>query len=124
MEIKYQDTISPPTASSVLGEIINEWLLLKLKMSDANFRVENLKEISWEKINLTWSVELPNLLNLVDLILSLSSSTAECERSHFQRSLLNFKTLDDLKMIHMNSKEYSSFDPAPTIDVWFTKKQR
>ena len=41
-----------------------------------------------------------------------------------QRSLLNDKTLDDFTMIHMNSKESSSFDPSPPIDVWFAKKQR
>ena len=26
-------------------------------------------------------------------------------------------------MIHINAKECSSFDPAPTIDVWVTQKQ-
>ena len=94
--------------------------------------MDNLKNLSWAKINLMWSTELPNLLKLIDLILSISSSTAECERGFSamkrikssERSLLKIKTLDDLMMIHMNSKECSLFDPAPGIETWMTKKQR
>ena len=119
-------------ATVELEEIRNEWILLKCKIYDKNFELDNWKNLSWARINIMWSTELPNLLKLVDLILSISSSTAECERGFSamkrikssERSLLKLKTLDDLMMIHMNSKDCSLFDPVPGIETWMTKKQR
>ena len=65
---------------------------------------------------------------LMDLVLTLPASTAECERGFSamkvvksnQRSSLNGDTLSDLLMVKLHSAEISSFDPHPAMELWKT----
>ena len=85
-----------------------------------------LKDATWCLLNRRY----PNLFALMDLVLTLPASTAECERGFSamkvlksnQRSSLNGDTLSDLLMVKLHSAEISSFDPHPhsAMELWKT----
>ena len=115
-----------------IEHICYEWSLLKFKIYDEKFCIDSLKALSWADINRKYRTELPNLLILIDLVLTLPASSAECERGFSgmkrikssERSSLGQQSLDDLLMIYMNSKSVSQFDPTTAIEFWLTRKNR
>ena len=87
-----------------------------------------LKDATWCLLNRKYGDVYPNLFALMDLVLTLPASTAECERGFSamkvvksnQRSSLNGDTLSDLLMVKLHSAEISSFDPHPAMELWKT----
>ena len=67
---------------------------------------KKLKSTSWKALNRSHSDQLPNVLGLVDLILTIPASTAECERGFSAmkrvksdwRASLNTSNLSDLML--------------------------
>ena len=112
-------------------QITLEWEILKLNVyaKDWNSR---LKSISWIEINRRYDEQLPNLLPLVDLLLSLPSTSADCERGfsamkHIKtehRASLLPSALDELMMVYLNSPAIADFDPQPSINEWMKLKAR
>ncbi|KAL7387779.1 hypothetical protein ABVT39_000839, partial [Epinephelus coioides] len=70
----------------------------------------------------------PNVLELIDLILTVPASTADCERGFNimkvvksdWRSSLKADTLSDLLLMQLSSPPISEFDPSPAIELWHT----
>ena len=68
----------------------------------------------------------PNVLQLVDLLLSLPASSADCERGFSLtkviksdwRTRLRDTMVTDLMTIQLHSPEIADFDPTPSILRW------
>ncbi|XP_074876000.1 zinc finger protein 862-like [Buteo buteo] len=79
-------------ASVKIGEIETEWSMLKLELYN---RFQNIQTLTWDSVNSHYSKKYPNILALVDLILTLPASSAETERGFSQMKLT---------MMHLHSK--------------------
>ncbi|XP_064357614.1 LOW QUALITY PROTEIN: sperm flagellar protein 2-like [Dromaius novaehollandiae] len=64
-------------ASVKIGEVETEWNMLKLELYN---RFQNIQTLTWDSVNSDYSKKYPNILRLVDLILTLPASSAETER--------------------------------------------
>ncbi|KAJ8364101.1 hypothetical protein SKAU_G00129320 [Synaphobranchus kaupii] len=84
------------------------------------------------EVNCQYGAECQNLLGLIDLLLTLPSSTAECERGFNSmkliksdwRASLASPALNDLMAVLLLSPEVSDFDPGKAIQLWFKDSTR
>ena len=87
-----------------------------------------------ERINEKYKAtsEYQNVLLLIDLILSISASTAECERGFRLlkqtktdfRNQLHDSTCSDLMTVKMHTTDINVFDPVPAIRAWDPSNRR
>ncbi|XP_042731295.1 LOW QUALITY PROTEIN: sperm flagellar protein 2 [Lagopus leucura] len=68
-------------ASVKISEVGTEWSMLKLELYN---RFQNIQTLTWDSVNAHYSKKYPNILALVDLILTLPASSAETEQSFSQ----------------------------------------
>ena len=69
------------TAQGVdISKLVAEWQGVKtLLYSSVNWE-DKLKKQTWKDLNRSHGDQYPNLLSLIDLVLTIPASTAECER--------------------------------------------
>ena len=60
--------------------IFTEWEVVKSIIYSNTDWESKLKTASWKSFNRSHRDQLPNLLNFIDMILTIPASTAECER--------------------------------------------
>ena len=76
--------------------------------------------------------DVPNILDLIDLVLTIPASSAECERgfSHVkrikstERNRLDESSLSDLLTIKLEGPTIEMFNPVPAINAWISAGQR
>uniref|UniRef100_A0A8C3BPJ5 Sperm flagellar 2 n=1 Tax=Cairina moschata TaxID=8855 RepID=A0A8C3BPJ5_CAIMO len=116
-------------ASVKINEVETEWSMLKLELYN---RFQNVQTLTWDLVNSDYSKKYPNILTLVDLILTLPASSAETERGFSQmkfimmhlHSKLVSESVTDLMIIQMNSPDIKKFDPKKAIQLWNSSWQR
>ncbi|KAM9167867.1 sperm flagellar protein 2 [Mergus octosetaceus] len=116
-------------ASVKISEVETEWSMLKLELYN---RFQNIQTLTWDLVNSDYSKKYPNILTLVDLILTLPASSAETERGFSQmkfimmhlHSKLVSESVTDLMIIQMNSPDIKKFDPKKAIHLWNSSWQR
>ncbi|XP_014671516.1 PREDICTED: zinc finger protein 862-like [Priapulus caudatus] len=82
--------------------------------------------MSWEDINNRLGERCPNILQVIDLVLSLPAGSSECERgfSHMKatksqyRNRMRSTTMTMLLTIKMHSAEIQKYDPSSAIHHW------
>ncbi|PIK51679.1 putative sperm flagellar protein 2 [Apostichopus japonicus] len=87
---------------------------------------------TWDQVNNRFREDGPNLLFLVDLLLTIPSHSVECERGFSQmkriktgwRNRLFCSTLTSLLRILLESPRESEFDPLPAIHYWNSSARR
>ena len=95
------------------------------------FRGVPLQSLSWVELNDCHHDELPNVLELVDLVLALPASSAICEQGfsvmkrvkNDWRSKLGKEALNDQMRIILH-REDDTFDPTPAIEAWLNGSGR
>lgn len=108
--------------------VIDEWPALR---SEVERRYNSPASASWEDLN-TARERFPNVLGVVDFILTLPSHSADCERGFSLmkriksdwRSSLNNDTLTDLMRIHLGTSAVEAFDPEPALRQWLASSER
>ncbi|XP_076973076.1 sperm flagellar protein 2 isoform X4 [Tamandua tetradactyla] len=68
-------------ANVKIDEVDTEWSMLKLEIYA---RFQNIHKLTWDFVNSVYLHKFPNILTLVDLVLSLPASSAEAERGFSQ----------------------------------------
>ena len=106
-----------------VGEVLDQWTVLKSRLyQDPSI----LKNISWPEVNRQLGQVCPDILHVVDLILCIPASTADCERGFSAmklvksdwRASLKSQTLSDLLTVQLSSASITDFDPASAIKLW------
>ncbi|XP_043831005.1 sperm flagellar protein 2 [Dromiciops gliroides] len=116
-------------ANVKIDEVDTEWSMMKLEIYN---RFQNIRKLTWDFVNSIYSIKYPNILTLVDLVLTLPASSAEAERGFSQmkltKSQMQFKikpeNMTDLLIIQLNSPDINKFDPKKAIHLWNTSWQR
>lgn len=111
------------TSGIHVERILDQWTILKVLMYQ---EPRSLQKMSWFSVNGSHQHSCPDLLALVDLVLSLPTSTAECERGFNSmkqvktdwRSNLRSDTLSDLLMVQLSSPEIREYDPTKAVMLW------
>ncbi len=117
------DHFSPVLSSPEV--IQDQWTMLKAKLY---LEPQQLKTLTWVNINRLHGTTCPDILKLMDLVLTIPASTAECERGFNVmkqvksdwRSSLKPETLSDLLIVHLSSPSISEYDPSPDVELWHT----
>ena len=86
----------------------------------------------WRLFHAPNSAEWSNVLILAELLFSLPASNGKLERVFStlatiktdKRSRLNNESLDDLLLLNSTRIPITSFDPDPSIDLWWSAKAR
>ncbi|XP_057168177.1 sperm flagellar protein 2 isoform X2 [Ursus arctos] len=71
-------------ANVEIDEMDTEWSMLKLEIYA---RFQNIRKLTWDFVNSVYLHKYPNILTLVDLVLTLPASSAEAERGFSQMKL-------------------------------------
>ncbi|XP_061472250.1 zinc finger protein 862-like [Rhineura floridana] len=116
-------------ASVKVDEVETEWNMLKAELYN---RYQSIRRLTWDSVNTDYSHKYPNILALVDLVLTLPASSDEAARGFCQmkltmmrlRSKLMFESMTDLMVIQMNSPDIKKFDPQKAIQLWNISWQR
>ena len=115
-----------------LENLIEEWTSLKSDVYSSAKWEKDLATLTWADMNRLYGKKYHNILSLMDLILSLPVSTAECERgfSWLKRTKTDWRanlgatSLNDLMCCALESATVESFDPLPAVDLWTNSTQR
>uniref|UniRef100_A0A1A8GAA0 HAT C-terminal dimerisation domain-containing protein n=2 Tax=Nothobranchius korthausae TaxID=1143690 RepID=A0A1A8GAA0_9TELE len=115
-----------------VDKVADEWTILRSKVYQQPDWLEFIKKVTWCELNRRYFEECPNVLQLVDLLLTLPASTAECERgfNHMKmiksdwRSSLSGKSVGELMSVLLLSADIKNFDPKPAINIWFHDVQQ
>ncbi|XP_054543895.1 sperm flagellar protein 2 isoform X2 [Talpa occidentalis] len=113
-------------ANVKIDEVDTEWSMLKLEIYA---RFQNIRRLTWDFVNSVYLHKYPNILTLVDLVLTLPASSAEAERGFSQmkrtKSQMHTKItadgMTDLLIIQLNSPDINNFDPRKAIHLWNTR---
>ena len=91
--------------------------------------------MTWEDINKTNQLmenRFNNILQVIDLLMSLPSGSSECERGFSvmkstktqYRNSLKSSTLTLLMTVKLHTPDISEYDPVPAIQQWMTNRHR
>ncbi|XP_053148082.1 zinc finger protein 862-like [Hemicordylus capensis] len=116
-------------ASVKVDEVETEWNMLKAELYN---RYQSIRSLTWDSVNTDYFHKYPNILTLVDLVLTLPASSEEAARGFGQmkltmmhlRSKLMLESVTDLMVIQMNSPDINQFDPKKAIQLWNISLQR
>ncbi|XP_028604348.2 sperm flagellar protein 2 isoform X1 [Podarcis muralis] len=116
-------------ANVKIYEVETEWNMLKAELYD---RYQSIRRLTWEAVNTDYFHKYPNILTLVDLVLTLPASSDKAARGFCQmkltmmrlRSKLVFESMTDRMVILMNSPDIKKFDPRKAIQLWNISSQR
>ena len=97
-----------------------------------NYCSHNVHQLTWKEINRIVLPQCSAILGIIDLLLSIPASSAQCERgfSHMKkikseyRSSLTMQCMNSLMLIKLHSSDIDEFDPAPAIHCWNTSNPR
>ena len=111
-----------------VGKLNDEWTSLKADVYSGRDWEKTLSTLDWSEINRLYS-SYSNLLSLMDLVLTLPVSTAECERGFSWlkrtktdwRSSLHTKSLNNLMCVALESPSIAEFDPTHPVELWSNK---
>ena len=96
------------------------------------FSYKGVSVISWPVINRRFSKDHPNILALVDLVLTIPAHSADAERGFSEmkmvktdwRSGLRPAILSDLLFIMFHTEAIGKYDPTDAVKLWNASSTR
>ena len=82
-----------------------------------NRKPEEIKCLTWEKVNRQYGRGHTNILSVIDLLLTLPASSAEVERGFSQLKLLKTDMRSKLKESHLNDFDVNQATECPCTRV-------
>ncbi|XP_070332677.1 sperm flagellar protein 2 isoform X5 [Odocoileus virginianus] len=109
-----------------IDQVDTEWSMMKLEIYS---RFQNIRKLTWDFVNSVYLHKYPNILTLIDLVLSLPASSAEAGRGFSQmkrtraqmHARVEADSMTDLLIIQLNSPDINNFDPRKAIHLWNTR---
>ena len=103
------DHFAKPLTTLDCDVILIEWDLLKNQVYQRFRKQLDATKLKWSLVNKTLRRDVPNILYLIDLVLTIPASSAECERgfSHIKR----------IKSTERNNLDESSLSDLLTIKL-------
>ena len=91
-----------------------------------------MMKLQWKQVSNALQRDAPNILDLIDLILTIPAISTECERGFsdmkriksIQRNCLDENSLSNLLMIKPQGPTIEKFNPDPAIQLWLNKGQK
>ena len=88
--------------------------------------------MTWATVNEVFRIKYPNILDIMDLLLSLPAGSSECERGFSQmkntktqyRNRLSSNSLTLLMTIQLHSASIDDFNPDAAIHQWNKNSHR
>ncbi|XP_060782584.1 zinc finger protein 862-like [Neoarius graeffei] len=122
----FQDVLT--SSGIAVDHIPDQWTVLKTHL----YETGEFWHKTWPEINRTLKHWCPDMLSLIDLILTLPASTADCERGFSKmklaktdwRSRLTTSSLCDLLVVQLSSPYIDDFDPNPAVQLWHQASTR
>ena len=119
-------------AGADTAKMSDEWTALKASIYAQPDWLQCIKCVTWPELHRKFSTEAPNVFIVIDLVLSLPVSTAECERGfntlkqikNDWRSSLASDTTNDLMTILLCSPDISNYNPNEAIQLWLASGLR
>ena len=116
-------------AGCKISAIQDQWISLKVQV---NGQLRKLDYGSlWEALltKVPYKTDFADVLHLVELVLVLPISAAQCERAvsaqnrikSSTRATLNVSVLEDLIRLSSEGPPVSEFDPTPAVNRWFER---
>ncbi|KAK0140650.1 Zinc finger protein 862 [Merluccius polli] len=117
------------SAGVCVEKIPDQWTILKSRIYA---QTQTVQTTSWSKVNQRDREQCPDVLDLIDLVLAVPASTADCERGFSTmkqvktdwRSNLTSSSLSDLMTIQLCSPDVNDFDPSTAIHLWHSDTVR
>ncbi|XP_060553485.1 zinc finger protein 862-like [Ruditapes philippinarum] len=108
-------------------EIEMEWIMLKKAICENTAKFE-----SWTQVNEIYGHQYRNILDVMDLILTMSPSSAEAERGFSLmkvlktkiRSTLSQGSLNDLLITKLHAPKIGDFNPSEAVYLWNSEGNR
>ena len=103
-----------------------------IKIFFIGFSFKDIRLLDWERINQTFQTRCPNVLAVVDMLLSFPAGSVDAERgfSHMKRVMSDWRSrltdtcLADQLTIVMESPDVNDFDPSDAVHLWCFSGQR
>ncbi len=97
--------------------IADQWTIIK---SCLYKEPQTLEKITWAEVNRMLRETCPDFLDLVDLVLCMPASTADCERGFNVMKMVK----SDLLFVHLSSPSIKDFDPSTAVEMWHASSIR
>jgi len=92
----------------------------------------DVRSLSWEMINSGMVAKCPNILAIIDLVITFPTGSMEAERGFSRMEIINTDwrsclldtNLSDLLMVLLATPEVGMFDPREAIQLWNSSDTR
>ena len=119
------------TAGCTTQNIPDQWIFLKIQVNSQFRKIDYSKLWETTLTKVPYKENFKDVLHLVEILLVLPISAAQCERAvsaqnrikSSTRASLGVSVLEDLIRISAEGPSVNDFDPAPAVDEWFTRDE-
>lgn len=122
-------TVALERAGCNTKNINEQWVFLKIQVNSQFRKLDyaNLWQTFLTKV--PYKEDFKDVLHLVEILLVLPISAAQCERAvssqnrikSSTRASLSVSALEDLICLSSKGPSMTEFDPAPAVDRWFVR---
>lgn len=112
-----------------IKNIKDQWVSLKIQVNSQFRKLDYVNLWATLLTKVPYKEDFKDVLHLVEILLVLPISAAQCERAvssqnrikSSTRATLSVSVLEDLIRLSSEGPPVADFDPAPAVDRWFAR---